>query len=290
MPHAKELAAPKTEASASYQSILIHCDATPTPTTRIKVAAQLARDHGAKLIGVGAETVDPIAFAEPFSMGVMGATTELAVLLQEQVTRNLKASEAGFRRDSAGAEAEWRSAQDYPDRALSKLAHLADLIVVGPRKSPISAHADPAEVVMASGRPVLVVPEGSSHLHARSVLAAWKNTRESRRALSDAMPFLRRAKDVFLHAVVEEGQEEEARAEVAEVAALLKRHGVSVTPSVSVADDDKVAEELGRVADRCQADLIVAGAYGHARLREWVFGGVTETLLHKPRHFVLLSH
>lgn len=211
--------------------------------------------------------------------------------MQEQIGKNLGAAEMAFRRDAAGAEIDWRTVQDYPHKALLNTAHAADLIVVSPRSDRGALRsADPADVVMSSGRPVLVVPNDSSHLIGMTVVVAWKNTPECRRALSDALPFLQRAEDVIVLAVVKPAMAPLAAFETDDVVANLKRHGVEARPLVTSIDHDAVEDEIERVAGLNNADLIVAGAYGHSRLREWAFGGVTDSFLHRPRCFVLLSH
>ena len=253
----------------------------------MEAAAILARELDARLIGLGAETFEPLPAPDPFS-GY--ATGEWIAFALEQVANDIKASEAAFRRDAAGADLEWRQAQDHPHRALSQIARAADLVVVSPKSGKSGARsADPADVAMSAGRPILVVPEGQSHLHAKTVVVAWKDTRECRRAISDAMPFLRRADEVVVHAVGADW-DEFALAQAEDVVANLKRHGVAARACFTVAPAEGVTAEIEKVVRDNGADLIVAGAYGHSRLREWALGGVTDDLLHRPPCFVLMSH
>lgn len=272
----------------TYATILVHAEPGQASSHRVEAAARLADNLGARLIGLGAETFDAALYSGPFTSYAAG---EWVALVQEQIGKSLVAAEAAFRRDAAGANVEWRAIQDYPHRALVNTAHAADLIVVSPRsgRSALQA-ADPADVVMSAGRPVLIVPEGRSHLVGMSVVVAWKNTRECRRALTDALPFLQRADEVVVVAVVKPDAAEAAAAETDDVVANLKRHGVEARPLVTTIDNEGVEQELERIAGLNGADLIVAGAYGHSRLREWAFGGVTDAFLHQPGCFVLLSH
>lgn len=274
---------------STYATILVHAEPGLASTHRVEAAARLARNLDAHLIGLGAETFDPTPYSGAF-MGYTGG--EWVGLVQEQVEKNIAAAETAFRRDAAGAEVEWRSIQDYPHRALVNLAHAADLIVVGPRgdRGALQA-ADPADVVMTAGRPVLVVPEGRGHLVGMNVVVGWKNTRECRRALTDALPFLQRAEEVVVAAIVEPSMADAAAFETDDVVTNLKRHGVDARPQVSSIDRYQTVEgELERIAAHHGADLIVTGAYGHSRVREWAFGGVTQSFLHRPSCFVLLSH
>lgn len=274
---------------STYATILVHAEPDAASSHRVAAAARLARDLDARLIGLGAETFDPAPYAGAF-MGYAGG--EWVSLVQEQIAKNLADAEAAFRRDAAGADIEWRSAQDYPHRAIVDLAHAADLIVVGPRgQRGAQETADPADVVMGAGRPVLVVPEGRSHLVGMNVVVGWKNTRECRRALADSLPFLQRAEQVVVTAVASTAAAEAAACELDDVVANLKRHGVDARPLVtSMGRNDTVEGELERIANLNGADLIVTGAYGHSRMREWAFGGVTDSFLHHPSCFVLLSH
>ena len=272
----------------AYATLLVHAEAGERSRPRVEAAAALARDLGARLVGLGAEAFTPIPTPDPFSGYASG---EWVVLVLEQIAKDLQAAEAGFRRDAAGADIEWRSVQEYPARALVRTACLADLIVVSPRgKADATRAADPADVVMSAGRPVLLVPEAGGRLKATSVVVAWKNTRECRRAVADALPFLQRADEVIVHAVCGQDETEAATTETAAVEENLRRRGVKARALVTNVQPESVIEELMRVASLNDADLIVAGAYGHSRLREWAFGGVTDELLHRPGCFVLMSH
>jgi len=272
----------------TFKTILVHAEPGLASSHRVEAAARLARDLDARLIGLGAETYEPLDATAPdgtyFAAEVIAAQAE-------QVGKDLAAAEAAFRRDAAGANLDWRSVQDYPSRALVQAARTCDLIVMSPKGSRgATQQADPADVVMSAGRPVLIVPEGRHHLRAMSVVVAWKDTRECRRALDDAMPLLQRAEDVIVQAVCKPGEADRLAFETDDVVANLKRHGVEARALVSSVTPDGVTRDIERVAQLNNADLIVCGAYGHSRLREWAFGGVTDDLMHRPACFVLMSH
>lgn len=273
-------------ALATYATLAVHAEPGSAASQRLEVAGRIARQLDAHLIGVGAETFDPALFTfGGFTDATMVAT------VQEQIAKNIEAAETAFRRDAGDADISWRSMLDYPDRALVKTAHGVDLIIMSPRSNRgVLNSADPADVVMSAGRPVLIVPEGRTHLHGDCVVVAWKDTRECRRAVSDALPFLQRAEDVIVLSVEASKPQEGEDDGVADVAANLKRHGVKARPLAVPTSEDTVAAEVTRIAALFNADLIVAGAYGHSRLREWALGGVTNDLLHRPSAFVLLSH
>lgn len=288
MPDVREPASPSA-ARHAYSSILVHAEPELTSSPRVEVAARLARHQGARLIGVGAEALEPLAVSDPYDSGFMAGATQAR---RDELARRFAAAEHAFLRDAAGADVAWRALEAYPNDALVSLSRAADLIVISaaPRGAPGYRTANPADVVIRSGRPVLVVPEGGRHLRGERVVVAWKACREARRALADALPLLQQAQEVIVHAVVPKDGMDLAAFEVRDVVEALSRRGVNARPSVSAGREANVPEELHRIADLNGADLIVAGAYGHSRAAEWVFGGVSEALLHRASVFVLMSH
>jgi nucleotide-binding universal stress UspA family protein len=136
----------------------------------------------------------------------------------------------------------------------------------------------------------MVVPPKIDTLEAARIIVGWKDTREARRALRDALPFLQRAKAVTIVEFADEETEARARARAADVTRYLARHKVQVGHSIVAHTKGSVADELIRLAEVEGADLIVAGAYGHSRLGEWAFGGVTRDLLASSPVCCLLSH
>lgn len=145
---------------------------------------------------------------------------------------------------------------------------------------------------MQAGRPLLVVPDAVNWLDLRSVLVAWKDAPEARRAIADALPLLRKAKNVVIAEILEDrAGRAAADVRLRDLTAWLARH--DVTASVRVADpgaESDCGAALEAVADDVAAGLIVAGAYGHSRFRELVLGGVTQHLIAQARRCVLLSH
>lgn len=120
----------------------------------------------------------------------------------------------------------------------------------------------------------------------KRVVLGWKDSLQTRRSISDAMPILRRADSVLLTRVADD----EDHRGIEDVAEYLSLHDVNVTTRTTAASGWTVAEELQKVAVETNADLIVAGAYGHSRLREWFFGGVTRDLLAGSSVCCLMSH
>jgi nucleotide-binding universal stress UspA family protein len=271
----------------TLKSILVHVEATPEASPRVHVAVDLARMFDATLLGVGVEMRQ--TYSDPY--GMLGG--DWVVQLQSLVEDDLKRAEETFRAKTAGLKTEWSSIETFPARAMSRRARSADLIVAGGAPLGLEGNyraADPAELVMLSGRPVLVAPPKPGKFHGRAVVVAWKDTRESRRALADAMPFLTAADQVLVVECCDKAAVADARANTADVVQHLRRHGVKALGRAVATAPERVSSELQTAAQEIGADLIVAGAYGHTRLGEWAFGGVTYDLLHFPERFVLLSH
>ncbi|MET3276952.1 nucleotide-binding universal stress UspA family protein [Bradyrhizobium japonicum] len=259
---------------------------------RLQVAGELAERFEAAIVGVAAAQ-----FAPPLYFTDGAAAQGLIDEGEASVRRRLAALEAQFRAATRnrGGHAEWRSAMDFPARFALAQARCADIVVSGgqsPAFSDAFALASPKDLVMQAGRPLLVVPDGANWLDLRSVLVAWKDTPEARRAVADALPMLRKARDVTIAAIPERDDDRSVvMAGVTDVAAWLARHGVTATARVSeAAGDEPAAAQLEQVAGDVGAGLIVAGAYGHSRFRELILGGVTQYLVTQSARSVLLSH
>ena len=260
----------------SYKSILVNLDVDGPVVPLLKLAVDLAARFEARLIGFSAADARlPIIGPEN---GAIAA--EVWAQERDDIDRRLKELHAEF--DSVAAsspDAEWRQMTGDPTRSLATAARLADLVVTAARNGASTGDAyrfaDPGSLVLQAGRPVLVAAEGAAHLPAKKVVIAWKDAREARRAVADAVPLLLSADEVTVVTVDSDARED--RAGVADVAAFLLRHGIKVRTEAVTAKDEMA--RLGEFISACQADLVVSGAFGHSRLREWVFGGVTRSLL-----------
>jgi nucleotide-binding universal stress UspA family protein len=259
---------------------------------RLQIAGELAERFEAGIVGVAAaQFVPPLYFAD-------GALAQGLIDQEEAAIRDRLAELEDQFRDAVrhrSKRIEWRSTMDFPARFILQESRCADIIVSGgqgPALSDAFALASPKDLVMQAGRPLLVVPDGASWLDLRSVLVAWKDTAESRRAVADSLPLLRKAKNVTVAEVLEKpGDRPAATTRVNDVASWLSRHGVSAV--ARVAENNESGDTVGRldeIAGEVGAGLIVAGAYGHSRFRELVLGGMTEHLLTQAARCVLLSH
>jgi nucleotide-binding universal stress UspA family protein len=276
----------------TYATIMVSLALEQPNEARLQVAGELAERFEAAIIGIAAAQ-----FAPPLYFTDGAQAQKLIDQGEASVRKRLAELEAQFRAATGnrGGHAEWRSALDFPARYILQEARSADIIVAGgqsPAFSDAFSLASPKDLVMQAGRPVLVVPDTVKRLDLRSVLVAWKDTPEARRAVADALPMLRKAKEVT---VVEIPEADDSRpavmARVTDVVAWLARHGIAATARVSEADRKKAAaDQLDEVAGDVGAGLIVAGAYGHSRFRELILGGVTQHLVTQTARCVLLSH
>lgn len=277
----------------SYKTILVHCDASPKVAQRLAVAADLAERNGAHLVGVHARPPfqAPVFFESGVMMDSAFAAYEAGARADEAAAR------ASFDKALKGREitSEWRVADGFIDSELVIQARYSDLLVVG-QTDPDALTPTPSDlpeaVVLATGRPCLVVPHiGVRQPPGGNVMVCWNATRECARAVADALPFLRTANQVTILVVDPRTSSNGHGAEPgADAAQWLSRHGVKVTVQRDVATDSDVGGViLSRAAD-LRADLIVMGVYGHSRVREMVMGGVSRTLLASMTVPVFISH
>ena len=277
----------------TYKTILAHCDASPKIGQRLDIAAELARRHSARLVGVYVRTpIDvPAFFDGPMPTNALFAAYEAAAKDAET------AAVAAFAKATKGNHLpiEWRVVDGDVDEQLALQARYADLLVLGQTDPQSEAPAPPAlpkSVVLASGRPALVVPYvGASAPPGRTVMLCWNASRESARAASDALPLFKEAEKVIVLLVDPKSSPAGHGAEPgADVATWLVRHGIEVTVQRDVAaNSDLGSVILSRAADH-DVDLIVMGVYGHSRLREMVLGGASRTLLSSMTVPVLMAH
>lgn len=277
-----------------YAALLVQAASGPDGNAVAALSVQLAQRFGMALTGVAAADL-----MTPLAPPMVGPVVVSGMLDRQQaeIEAELAEAEREFRATASeyGCPVGWYATIGNPASVLAVKARAADLVIVGrlPEAQPARAgrHADPGDVLMQAGRPVLVVPPGISHLEATNIVVAWKDTREARRAVADALPLLRQASSVLVLEVCQSNDAlDTAAAGVRDVAAYLARHGVNATAEHRLLREATVMHELLLAAEEHRADLIVAGGYGHARLREWAFGGVTRALINHAPKCCLLSH
>jgi len=269
---------------------MVHVELARSNHHLAAIAGDLAERLNADIIGIAAcQPVKPI-YDEAFTDG------EVVVANRMEIDRELKVAKAAFRRDLAPhCTPEWRGAVTYLSLSdyIARQARAADLVITGPDIGGVildSTHrVNIADLVMEAGRPVLIVPRKCKSLPLKNALVAWKNTREARRALHDALPILQICEQVHVAAVAPEAEFERARQELSDVVRWLAKHDVAASHDVYDAHGPD-SSRLAEISADLGADLVVAGAYGHSRLQEWLLGGVTYDLLLNPKRCVLVSH
>ena len=258
----------------SYRTILVELAGDSGLEARLQAARELAGRFDAALIGMH---VMPPPFI-PASYGEAAAYLG-PDLIEAQHKANRETADRGqaaFRRicgDEPGAA--WQEAEGDRGDLLARAARTTDLILA---RRAAAGGTDAPDVldrlVTAAGVPVLALPPAGAGDLGQTVLVAWNGSREAARAAHDALPFLRTAERVVLCAIGDQ-----AAKSLDDAAAMLRRHGVAVHPRQVDEPDGGAGEILLAQARTEKADLLVMGAYGHARLREWVFGGATRHVL-----------
>lgn len=277
----------------SYKTILVHADLSIHAPRRIRVAAALARAEGAHLVGAAMTDIARVtrlivadAAADVNRTVPIGLTDILKENARQALDRfTLLAQEAGV------ASLEPRMLDDSPGDGLVQQSRFADLVVVSqtdPAHRVGGVAPDlPEYVLLHSPRPVLLVPfagQYADNLDGNAV-AAWDGSLEASRALAHGLPLLKRAREV----TVAQFDSIELVAQAPPLAQWLARHGVQAKVHAHEGDIHE-GDALLSLAARLQADLIVMGAYGHARMRELLLGGVTRTVLKSATVPVLMSH
>jgi nucleotide-binding universal stress UspA family protein len=257
---------------------------------RLEAAGQIAERFDSGIVGIAAAQFSPPLY---FTAGEQAQN--LIDQGQASIKKRMSELEVQFRAatKNRARDVEWRCAIDFPARYILQEARCADIIVSGGQSNAFSdpfAVASPKDLVMQAGRPMLIAPDNVSWLDLRSVLVAWKDTPEARRAIADSLPMLRKAKDVTVAEIVEADDSRSAAvSRVRDVVAWLSRHGVSASELVPDKSGDVIAQ-LDAIAANVGAGVVVAGAYGHSRFRELIIGGVTQHLITESTRCVVLSH
>jgi nucleotide-binding universal stress UspA family protein len=188
-----------------------------------------------------------------------------------------------------GVSADFLEERDDAIRRLIFQARHHDLVVVGRPHAHGARRSVAGHLLMASGRPVVIAPPVVKAASEGVAMVGWKETPEAARALSAAMPLLKKAQRVIL-AVVEDGESAPIARAAEDLARQLAWHEIPVETQAIAADGRSVAELLHAAALAARADLLVVGAYGHSRIRELIFGGVTESLMDGASLPIFLAH
>lgn len=275
----------------TYTALMAHLEVGHSNAHLLGVVKDLAERFHSRVIGIAACQPLQMVYSDDF------IPADLVRQDLEQIDKDIKATELEFRSafGTGAGGLGWRSMVTFGPLSdyVAREARSADLVVMrangGDSSLNTLRHAYLSDLVMRAGRPILVVPAKAAAIRFDRVLVGWKDTRETRRAIVDALPLLKKAAYVAVAEIADESELADARKRVEEVAAWLKGHGVPAESMASLSTGND-AQQLSGMVEAQGADLLVAGAYAHSRVREWVLGGVTRDLLLRGDQLSLVSH
>ena len=284
---------PRTTGKPQLEEIVVFTDNRSDAAGILEFAGLLAEDHGARLIDVFIEPAPAITSPETFARGTL---IEEVIETQQSKLENIEGrQQAQFDsvvRRHAIPGAEWRSLSHWSTE-VAVHAYYADLVVAArPQHTDLTSDAPglAESLISRSGRPIILFPPNHRASRVRRILVGWNATRESIRAVTDALPLLARADAVEILIVDYQHQQERHGQEPgADIARYLLLHGAKVDVQLLSSGGQEVGRVLLSQAAAFGADLLVMGAYSHSKLHEWMFGGVTRTVLYEAGLPVLMS-
>ena len=274
----------------TYATLMVHLELGRSNAGLLRIVGDLAGRCGAGVIGIATCQPLQMVYADGYVPG------EVYEQDNDERQKELREAEAEFRAalQTHATTLEWRSAITTTPLAdyVARQARSADLVITGVASGDLldsSRTVHTGDLIMQVGRPVLVVPLAARQLKLEHAIVGWKDTRESRRAILDAVPLLQKTAKVTVVEIAAPDAMDAARSHGRDVVGWLRQHGIAAEALAQpTTGDDAVG--LYTVAQDLGADLIVAGAYGHSRLVEWALGGVTRDLLLRQDFCALLSH
>jgi nucleotide-binding universal stress UspA family protein len=282
------------KSTAELWEIVVFIDGHTGTAGILEFAGELAEEHGARLISVFMQPAPAVTPADTFARGKgMQSVIEVQRAELERIEAHHRALfEDVVRRHGIRSESEWRSLP-YMSSEVGVHAYYADLVVIARPDSAGQTAGPPGlaeSLVLTSGRPIILFPPRGTVSRVRRVLVAWNARREAIRAVADALKLLVKAEAVEVLVVDHERhQAGHGQEPGADIARHLARHGVHVEVRRLSSGGEEVGRLLLSQAATFGADLVVMGAYGQSQLSEWMFGGVTRTVLREAGLPVLMS-
>jgi nucleotide-binding universal stress UspA family protein len=275
----------------TFKTLMVHMKLGNANGDLLRIAVDLAGRFDARVIGIAAAQPAPMVYTDGYAPGMFVEED------RAEIDREIGVAEAEFTAAFAGSPTatEWRSATIYETVAdyVARECRSADLVIT----SGVSADPHdtarterPGDIVMQVGRPVLVVPRTANTLKFENMVVAWKNTREARRAISDALPLLGVATRVTIMEIGPDSDRERIEAQLSGICGWLKTHAIEAESAFVPTTTGDDAFQLNAAVEKLGTDVVIAGAYGHSRLREWALGGVTRDLTLQASYCSLLSH
>ncbi len=242
-----------TAHTMTYAAVMVHVDFDTATEGWVRLAGGVAERFESTLIGIAACAPHP-----PFVRGGVALAPLFTQPNRDELKVALDQQEHLFRSiaSKGNRQVEWRSALDLPTEFVAREARAGDLVIIGRQhllEDPYWS-LDPGALLLRIGRPVVVVPNGLDRLHAKRIAVAWKEAREARRVLSDALPFLHDAEKLFLVEIRDEPEAEASERRVSDVMNYLNRHRIA-TSAALLLQAANVTDELLRVVRTKQIDL-----------------------------------
>lgn len=276
----------------AIKDILVHVDSTSKSDLRLKIGIELAERNDAHLVGLHAK---PFPYIPPVTPDMGAMYSELIDEQQELIDQNADAAQKKFETALRNVKVsqEWRVASGDPSEVVRRNARYADLVIVGQSNEEADRQATdlPEGVLLSTGRPTIVVPNDPNvKTFARNIMVAWDDGIQATRAIHDAMPLLKAAENVTVMAVNPKDTGDHGASPCADICLHLARHGVKAHAYPVTTDEFTTEQMILKRAFEHGSDLLVMGAYGHSRMREFVFGGVTAHVLEYMQLPVFMSH
>jgi nucleotide-binding universal stress UspA family protein len=287
----------KKEAMMSFRDILVALKTYPEATdiSAVEQAVALADALGSRISAVACEVDIQVP-------GRLGFVSDAILDVPGLAAAEMRKSADRARSLLASFESAARARDILHDRIVEKClpSQVPEVLVEWARLRDLTIFAMPANdsvdrwyaesVIFGSGRPTIVMPEISSRPPATDrIVVAWDFSRPAARAVWDALPILQKAKTVRIVTITNE-KFIDGRRSGEELAKHLSRHGIAVVLDKYDAAGRSIGEALETYVAAHTADLLVMGAYGHSRVREFILGGATRSILSRPALPTFFSH